>query len=323
MNRTEFNLHESLIEPIMIYLREAGVDFNFNTEVTNLTVYPKEDPVTVTSIELLRDGLEHTVDINAIDIVIVTLGSTSAGASLGTNSSSPPNLSLNWENELTRDWRLWQKLAQGSSKFGQPNNFLSQCLKSTVETFTSTFEGPEFMLLYEKLTHDRPGTGARISLTESNWAISLSIPRQPLFSSQSRTMNLICGIALNPTREGNFVKKAMYKCSGEEILIETLSHLQFPMEPILSSSKTVPCGMPLGTAPLLPRHERDRPLVIPQSTTNIACVGQFVEIPGETTLSMDYSVHGAQIAVTRLMGLPREPEEIRENRLLQILHLMF
>jgi hypothetical protein len=56
--------------------------------------YWKEDPVKVTSIELLQDSLEHTVNINAIDIVIVTLGSTNARLSLGNNRSSPPNLSL-------------------------------------------------------------------------------------------------------------------------------------------------------------------------------------------------------------------------------------
>lgn len=287
-----------------------------------MTVYPVADPALVTSLQFLQDGLEHTVSINPTDIVIATLGSTSAGASLGTNLSSPPNLSLNWENEVACDWRFWQRLAQHSPKFGCPNNFLSQGLRSTVETFTTTFHGPEFMVLYEKLTHDRPGTGAIITLAESNWAISLSIPRQPVFSSQSRSTNIISGYALRPANEGRFVKKPMYKCSGQEILIEILSFLEFPIQPLLSTSRTIPYGMPFGTAPFLSRRKGDRPRVIPQDTTNIACIGQFVEIPDDTTLAMEYSVHSAQIAVTELMGLPQPPDEVKKSLLLEVLHLM-
>ncbi|KAJ5369902.1 uncharacterized protein N7496_005994 [Penicillium cataractarum] len=322
LNRTESNLYESIVYPILTYLKEEHVHFHFNTEVTNLTVYPVEDPAMVTSLEFLQDGLEHTVNINPTDIVIATLGSTSAGASLGTNQSSPPNLSLNCENEVARDWRLWLRLAQHSPKFGCPNNFLSQGLRSTVETFTTTFHGPDFMVLYEKLTHDRPGTGAIITLAESNWAISLSIPRQPVFSSQSRSTNIISGYALKPASEGRFVRKPMYKCSGQEILFEILSFLEFPIQPLLSTSKTIPYGMPFGTAPFLSRHEGDRPRVIPQGTTNIACVGQFVDIPDDTTLAMQYSVHSAQIAVTELMGLPPTPDEVKKSLLLEVLHFM-
>lgn len=306
----------------MTYLKEESVHFHCNTEVTDLTVCPTADPAIVTSIKLDQNGLEHTVNIDLTDIVIATLGSTSAGASLGTNLSSPPNLSLNWENEISRDWRLWQRLSQDSPKFGNPDNFLSQCLSSTVETFTTTFQGPDFMVLYEKLTHDRPGTGAIITLAESNWAISLSVPRQPVFPNQSRSTNIMCGYALRPVNEGEFVKKPMYKCSGQEILIEVLSYLEFPIEPILSTSKTIPCGMPFGTAPLLSRHEGDRPQVIPQHTTNIACVGQFVDIPDDTTLAMEYSVRGAQIAVAELMGLPKHPADVGKSLLLEVLHLM-
>jgi oleate hydratase len=321
-NRTEYNLYESIIIPITTYLEHEGVNFCFNTEVTNLAVYPESDPTTVTGIELLEDGAEYWIRVDPTDIVIATLGSTTAGAGLGTNNSSPPDLSLNWEDRMVRDWRLWQKLAQISPKFGDPTNFLSQNLRSTIETFTTTFEGPEFMLLYEKLTHDRPGTGAMLSLSESNWSITLSIPHQPVFSGQSHNTNIICGYALSPINEGNHVKKPMYECCGEEILIEVLSYLKFPIEPIVATSKTIPCGMPLGTAPFLSRHHRNRPSVIPQHTSNIACVGQFVEIIDDTTLTMEYSVRGAQIAVTELMGLPRKPEKVRKSLLLEIFDLM-
>jgi len=285
-------------------------------------VYPESDPCTVTGIEVVEDGTKRRIPVRLDDIVIVTLGSTSAGAALGTNVSSPPNLSVNWEDRMFRDWRLWQKLAQVSPKFGNPTNFLCQGLQSTVESFTTTFDGPDFMVLYERLTHDRPGTGAKVSLTESNWSITISVPHQPVFPGQPQNTNIICGYALSPLEEGNYVKKSMYECSGEEILIEVLSYLDFPIESILPSSKTIPCGMPLGTAPFLSRYDWNRPKVIPQHTTNLACIGQFVEIPDDVTSSMEYSVRGAQIAVAELMGLPRKSEKIQKNILLEVLDLI-
>lgn len=279
-------------------------------------------PHIATEIELLEDGAEHYVRVEPTDVLIVTLGATSAGAALGTNDSSPPNLSSGWEDRMLCDWQLWQKLAQISPKFGNPSNFLSRSLRSAVESFTTTFKGPEFMKLYEKLTHDRPGTGALVSLTGTNWSITLSIPHQPVFPDQADDINIVCGYALSPFNEGNYVKKPMYKCCGEEILIEVLSYLRFPIESTLPTSKTIPCGMPLGTAPFLTRGEGSRPQVIPDYIGNIACVGQFVEIPDDTTLNMEYSVRGGQIAVTELMGLPEKPEKLKKSLLLEIFDLM-
>lgn len=322
VNRTEYNLYESVIAPITDYLEHEGVKFRFNTEVTNLEFCPEDDPTTVTSIDLFEDGAENWIKMDTDDIVIATLGSTSAGAVLGTNDRSPPNLSLDCEADMVRDWRLWQKLAEKSPKFGNPANFLSQGLRSTIETFTTTFQGPEFMRLYEQLAHDRPGTGALVSLNDSNWSITIAIPHQPVFSSQSNDTNIICGYASSPTKSGNYVRKPMYECCGEEILIEILTYLNFPIEPILASSKTIPCGMPLGTAPFLSRRDGDRPHVIPQHTSNIACVGQFVHIIDDTTLTMEYSVRGAQIAVSELMGLPQTPQRVRKSLLLELFDMM-
>ncbi|OQD78914.1 hypothetical protein PENANT_c072G09162 [Penicillium antarcticum] len=274
-NRTEYNLYESLIVPITAYLNNEGIDFRFNTEVTNIRINREEQPHIATEIELLEDGTEHYVRIEPTDVVVITLGATSSGAALGTNNSPPPNLSSGWEDRMLCDWRLWQKLSQVSPNFGDPTNFLSQSLRSAVECFTTTFKGPEFMKLYETLTHDRPGTGALVTLTETNWSITLSIPHQPVFHGQANDVNIVCGYALSPLNEGNYVKKPM-----------------------------------------------SRPQVIPDNTGNIACVGQFVEIMDDTTLNMDYSVRGGQIAVTELMGLPEKPEKLKKSLLLEIFDLI-
>jgi oleate hydratase len=191
-----------------------------------------------------------------------------------------------------------------------------------VVLFTTTFQGTEFLQLYEKLTGDSPGTGALLTLTQSSWLITISIPHQPLFSSQPADINVIYGYALNPTANGDYVKNSMLSCSGEEILLETLSHLNFPVTSILANAKTIQCVMPFGTAPFLPHENKDRPAVIPKDTTNFACVGQFVEIPEDTTLTVEYSVRGAKLAVSELMGLPSALPKIRKSLLLEVFDLM-
>ena len=96
-------------------------------------------------------------------------------------------------------------------------------------------------------------------------------------------------------------------------MTELLWHLGFPSESILNNSITVPCVMPRRTASLLPRACGDRPNVIPEGMTNLAVIGQFVEIPDETNVSMDYGVRGAQLAVTQLMGLHEQLENTRKR----------
>lgn len=80
--------------------------FCLNAEVTNSTAYPESDPCTATGIDVVEDGTKRRIPVCLDDIVIVTLGSTSAGTALGTNVSSPPNLSVNWKDRMFRDWRL-------------------------------------------------------------------------------------------------------------------------------------------------------------------------------------------------------------------------
>ncbi|KAL2856525.1 streptococcal 67 kDa myosin-cross-reactive antigen like family-domain-containing protein [Aspergillus pseudoustus] len=327
-HRAEYNLVESVIDPLTTFLRQQGVDFRFHQQVIDLKVYPEGGPTTVSQIEVLaEDGTQELITLDPVDILIVSLGSTSSGSVLGSDTAPPEGLTPNWEEVMDGDWRLWEKMAAKSLKFGNPMNFLPRILESTVETFTTTFKGPEFNILYEKLTQEQPGTGAFLSLSESNWGVTISVPHQPVCSTQSENITMMLGYALNPAAEGNFVKKEMWRCSGQEILAEVLSHLgctegSAEAATILETAKTIPCGLPLGAAPFLTRAPGDRPPVIPKWTTNIACVGQFVEIPDDTTLEIDYRVHSAQIAVAELMGLPLQPPTPLKSLLLEVLNVL-
>lgn len=301
------------------YLKEQGVDFRFHVMVTDLKSYPSSDPTTISEIVALENEKETLITVDPVDIVIVTLGSMSTGMRTGSNEEPPsfPMKSLD-----TGEWSLWQKLEQQSPKFGNPSKFFARSDESKIETFTVTLRNSEFMECYANLTRDKPGTGALITVLDSPWELNISVPHQPVFATQPKTLDVIWGYALHPGRRGTYVKKPMELCSGEEIFLELVSHLGFPADTLLSSAITIPCLLPLGASMLLSRAHNDRPSVIPHNTTNMAFIGQFVEITDDTTFSLEYSVRGAQMAVCNLMGLPNAPSKIQKNRLLEVFELL-
>jgi oleate hydratase len=321
LERTPFNFYESLIIPITTYLREQGVEFRFNVMITDLKSYPSSDPTTISEIVLQENGHELLITVDPIDIVIVTLGSVASGMQTGSNSDAPsPPLPPN--NLKHGEWSLWQKLEKQSLKFGNPSNFSTRLEESQIETFTVTLRDSDFMQYYSKLTGDKPGTGALLTVMESPWGLNISVPRQPVFATQPKNVHVIWGYALHPERKGKYIEKTMLTCSGEEIFRELLSHLDFPTDTLLSSSITIPCIMPLGTSMLLSRSHNDRPHVNPHETTNLGLIGQYVELPGDAACSIEYSIRGAQMAVCNLMTLPHGPPKLGKNELLEVFELL-
>jgi len=297
------------------------VDFRLCTKVTDIVTQSDRGAETVSAISVMHNSSQETLNVRPDDIVIVTLGSVTSGSLSGSNKSPPPLKTMIAEDELDENWSLWLNLGTKYPSFGDPYNFCSRLTVSRLETFTVTLRDTEFFDRLVKLTCDKPGIGYLISLIHSNWNISVCIPRQPFFSCQPDNVQTFWGYALGPEREGNFVTKPMLFCSGKEIMTELLRHLGFPLEPILDNCITIPCVMPRRTASLLPRTSGDRPTVIPDNMTNLAVVGQFVEIPDETTVSMDYGVRGAQLAVSNLMGLHKQPEKARKSLSFPFLNL--
>ncbi len=68
--------------------------------------------------------------------------------------------------------------------------------------------------------------------------------------------------------------------------------------------------MPYITAQFLTREKGDRPDVIPKGSTNLALMGQFVELPRDTVFTVEYSVRCAQTAVHELMDTEKKPRDV-------------
>lgn len=292
-------------------LRDAGVDFRYNCRVSDIDLI-EGIPITASEIHMIQDGTPMTAQLDPNDIVLVTLGSMTSGTSIGTNTKpAPPVVD---EDAQDGSWDLWNKLAKKNPKLGNPKTFSSRIQESEWESFTVTLKDRELIDRIIGFTHNDPGTGALMTFKDSPWLMSIVVPHQPHFIDQPFDVQVLWGYGLFPDKEGAFVKKPMRECCGREIMMELLGQLGFPYEPILANSIARPCLMPFITSQFLTREPGDRPEVIPQGSTNLGLLGQFVEIPEDTVFTVEYSVRAAQMAVFQLMGLDIKPKVIYKGK---------
>ena len=116
------------------------------------------------------------------------------------------------------------------------------------------------------------------------------------------------GYGLYGNTQGNYIKKTMTESTGEELLTELVSHLGFidDLGGIKKVTTSIPTALPYATSHFSPRRISDRPQVVPKGSTNLALLGQFVEIPNDCVFLVDYSTRSAQIGVYRLLKVEKE-----------------
>ncbi|MEK4517974.1 oleate hydratase [Paenibacillus sp. FSL H8-0122] len=305
VTRTPYNQYDSIILPLHQYLEPLGVDFNLKCTVTDLE-FKESDGITVTGMKVIRDGVEDTIQVHEDDRVIVTNGSMTEGASLGSMTSAP---GLNGKGS---SWKLWENIAAKKPGLGNPSSFNDHVDESKWESFTVTFQDSKFFDLMEKFTRNRAGTGALVTFKDSSWLMSVVLAFQPHFRNQPEHVRVFWGYGLYPDKVGDYVHKKMCDCTGEEIMEELIGHLHFEAhkEEIMATANCIPCMMPYITSQFMPRLNSDRPQVVPEGSTNLAFIGQYCEIPDDIVFTEEYSVRAARIAVYTLFGLNRPVEPI-------------
>ena len=309
VRRTPYNQHDSIVVPVTKWLKGQGVRFEMNARVTDLDFRYGAGGKGVERVRYIRDGAPHEIAVGADDLVLVTNGSMTAGSSLG-SMTAPAKLGGKDPdgNSSNGSWALWETLAKKHPDFGRPWVFNGNVDESKWLSFTVTMRDPTFFNLMEKFTGNVAGTGGLVTFTDSNWLMSVVLARQPHFIGQPDDINVFWGYGLFVDQDGNFVKKPMSDCTGEELLIELLGHLRFDEHRslILETSNCIPCMMPFITSQFMPRHKGDRPQVKPTGTTNIAFIGQYCEIPDDVVFTVEYSVRSAQMAVYSLLDIHKD-----------------
>lgn len=309
--RTPLNQYDSLIRPLEAYLRKAGVRFEEDCQVTDMDFAPGA-ALTVTALYLRRknaapqDGealyIHDMVRLKKEDICIMTNGSMTDGAVMGDFYNPAP-----MQEKKPAGGELWARAAAKRRELGNPEAFFSKPHETGWMSFTVTCRGNELLKAIEGFSGSAPGNGGLMSFKDSSWLLSSETAAQPCFLSQPADVTVFWGYGLYAGAVGDYVKKPMRECTGQEILSEYLHHLHIPEERIAGLMKTVvnviPCYMPYVNAPLQPRKQGERPKVVPAGSTNFAMAGQFVELLKDTAFTEEYSVRAARTAVYSLMDV--------------------
>lgn len=312
-----YNQYDSMVLPVLHYLRENGVDIRYGTKVVDIDVEVKESTKTAKVLHIETEDGPDSIDLGSDDYVFVTNGSITESTTYGDHHTPAP---------VTKDpggaWTLWENLAAQSKDFGNPGVFYKDLpAKSWFVSATATMRNAEVEKYIEKLTkrslHDgKVNTGGIITVADSNWLLSFTIHRQPHFKTQHDDEVVVWIYALYSNVQGDFVKKPVEKCTGEEITQEWLYHLGVPTHQIEEFSRkesinTNPVYMPFITAYFMPRKPGDRPDVIPEGSTNLAFLGNFAESPSrDTVFTTEYSVRTAMEAVYTFMNVDRGIPEV-------------
>jgi oleate hydratase len=301
--RTVYNQYDSMVRPLRKWLDEHGVEFRTGTRVLDLRCDESGELNRVAGIVCEHGNGRAEIPVGENDKVIVTLGSMTAGSSLGaTNRAAAFN-----QHDSSGAWALWKTIAAGRGEFGHPSVFADHVDESRWLSFTATLHDPALFRLIRDLTGNVPGEGGLITFPQSSWLMSIVLPHQPHFMGQPKDVQVFWGYGLFVDRPGNFVAKPMAECTGREIVTELLGHLHIEAQArrIVDDAICIPCLMPFITSQFLPRKHGDRPQVVPEGWANLAFVGQFCELPNDVVFTVEYSVRSAQTAVYTLLGLDR------------------
>lgn len=308
----KYNQYDSFALPLTNYLKEKGVKFLFNSQVIDLDMEITESEKVVTGIHVISGGKEKVITTKPTDLVMITNGSMTECSTYGKMNTVP---------ELRRDlggcWSLWKNIAKKSPDFGTPEVFCGDVDKSKWESFTITCKDSKLVDKIKELSQRNPHsgktvTGGIITITDSNWLLSVTCNRQPHFVNQPDDVIVLWAYGLFLDKEGNYIKKKMQDCTGEELLKELLYHLglENDADEILKTDKVVSAMMPYITSQFMPRKLGDRPQVVPKNSKNLAFLGQFAEIKGDCVFTVEYSVRSAAMAAYELLKLDKNVPEI-------------
>lgn len=312
---TRYNQYESLVKPLLAYLEEQGVDFQYECTVSNIDVRIVGEEKVAQKLVLEKAGAIEEIPLSEDDLVFVTNGSITESSTQGDHYTPAPI-----SKAPGGSWRLWKNLAAQSPEFGHPEVFYENLPEeSWFVSATVTWQNFDVEPYLEKLTHrklrtGRIVTGGIITIKDSNWMMSFAIHRQPHFKEQKDQQTITWVYGLLSNTPGNYIKKPIEQCSGQEIVQELLYHLGVSEAEIQRISKessvAVPVYMPFITSYFMLREPGDRPLVIPNGSKNLAFIGNFAETERDTVFTTEYSVRTAMEAVYQLLDVERGVPEV-------------
>ena len=318
---TKYNQYESMILPLIEYLKKHDVDVQFGMDVKNVVIEDVDGKKTAKELIYVKDNKEQSIPLTADDLVFITNGCCTDTSCYG-DQTHAPDLShiVNGQGE---SWDLWKNIAKQAKhdEYGHPDVFCSDTeatnwMSATVETSNEDIIQHIINICKRDPRAGKVTTGGIVTVKDSvdNWFLSWTINRQPQFRSQNKDTVLVWLYALHTDTEGNYIKKAMRDCTGEEICQEWLYHIGMDESKIKDYSEnacnTTTCFMPYINAFFQPRKNVDRPKVVPEGAVNFAFIGQFAETPRDTIFTTEYSMRTGMESVYTLLNVDRGVPEV-------------
>ena len=318
---TKYNQFESMILPLVKYLEAHGVRIEYGMDVKNVIIKNVGDKKIAEKIVYLKDGKEEEIGLTEDDLVFITNGCCTDTSCYGDQTHKPDLSGV--KNGAGESWDLWKNIAKQAvnGEYGDPDNFCddfeaTNWMSATVETSNEEIIQHIIKICKRDPRAGKVTTGGIVTVKDStdNWYLSWTINRQPQFKAQNKDSVLIWVYSLSTGKEGNYVRKAMRDCTGEEVCKEWLYHIGIPTSEIDDLAKnacnTTTCFMPFINAFFQPRKKSDRPLVVPEGSVNFAFLGQFAETPRDTIFTTEYSIRTGMEAVYTLLNVDRAVPEV-------------
>lgn len=318
---TKYNQYESMILPLIEYLKKHDVDVQFGMDVKNVVIEDVDGKKTAKELIYVKDNKEQSIPLTADDLVFITNGCCTDTSCYGDQTHAPDLSHI--VNDQGESWDLWKNIAKQAKhdEYGHPDVFCSDTeatnwMSATVETSNEDIIQHIMNICKRDPRAGKVTTGGIVTVKDSvnNWFLSWTINRQPQFRSQNKDTVLVWLYALHTDTEGNYIKKAMRDCTGEEICQEWLYHIGMDESKIKDYSEnacnTTTCFMPYINAFFQPRKNVDRPKVVPEGAVNFAFIGQFAETPRDTIFTTEYSMRTGMESVYTLLNVDRGVPEV-------------
>ena len=322
VNRTRYNQYESIMLPLIEYLKAQGCHFIMGRRVVDWTFKDTtlQDEITVTELKMM--DTEHdkaiTVPVDADTAVFFTNGSITDSATMGDyHTPAPENM------DYGAAASLWKKATEHFYDLGEPDKFFADRAASEWVSFTLTTKNHLLLNEITRITTQVPGNALNSFLStkpitplgHEDVNMSIVVHHQPHFTTQKPNESVIWGYFLYPRRHGEFVQKPYIQMTGEEMAQELIGQLS-KVDPGPVNIKTkekaildsiinnIPVYMPYASALFNKRAKTDRPLVIPKNSTNLAFTGEFAEQPYQMVFTEQSAVRSGEIAAYHFTGIP-------------------
>ncbi|MBZ5943445.1 oleate hydratase [Leuconostoc gelidum subsp. gasicomitatum] len=322
VNRTRYNQYESIMLPLINYLKAQGCQIILDRRViafefkeTSMT-----DEITVTGLKMINTTTNETahVPIDNDTGVLFTNGSITDSATLGDyNTPAPENMDYGAASSL------WKQATKHFYNLGNPDKFFSDRNASEWVSFTLTTKNHLLLNEITRITTQLPGNALNSFLSTTpitplgqiDVDMSIVAHHQPHFTSQQPNETVIWGYFLYPRRDSLLFEKPYLELTGKEMVLELISHLsQVDPGPINIKDReseildsvvnNIPVYMPYASALFNNRAKIDRPEVIPDHSTNLAFTGEFVEQPYQMVFTEQSAVRSGEIAAYHFAGVP-------------------